>query len=68
MRIAIGTFAIKLSKMTSRLLISTSAFTLLAALSIPIRLAAQDSGEGRGAKLVIFDAPGAGTDFEQGMF
>jgi hypothetical protein len=53
-------------KMKSRILISISAFTLLAALASPVRLAAQGNREGKPTKLVIFDAPGAGTGAFEG--
>ena len=54
--------------MIPRLLTSISVFTLLAALASPIRLVAQNNGEGKRAMLVVFDAPGAGTGFDQGTF
>jgi len=63
MRIATGTIDIKFSR-----IISMSAFTLLAALAIPIWLAAKDNGEGKSLQRVIFDAPAAGANFQQGTF
>jgi len=45
-----------------------SAITLLAALAIPPRLAAQDNWDGRHAKLILFDAPNEGTGAGQGTF
>ena len=59
---------LKGNKMKSRILISLSALTLLAALVSPIRLAAQDNVEGKRAKLVIFDAPGADASAGAGTF
>ena len=61
MRIATGNIDIKFSNMKSRVLISIGAFTLLAALASPIVLPAQENGEGKLAKFVMFDAPGAGS-------
>jgi hypothetical protein len=52
--------------MKSRILISISAITLLAALVIPTRMAAQDDRDVKHAKLITFDAPGAGTGEGQG--
>ena len=46
--------------MKSRILISISAITLLLSLAIPPRLAAQDNRDRKHAKIVTFDAPGAG--------
>ena len=54
--------------MKSRILISTSAITLLLALAIPPWVAAQDNSDGRHAKFILFDAPGAGTGAGQGTY
>jgi hypothetical protein len=43
------------------LLISITATMVLAALAAPLRLAAQDDWDCKRAKIVTFDAPGAGT-------
>jgi hypothetical protein len=53
--------------MKSWVLISISAFTLLAGLSIPPEGAADD-WDGKRSKLITFDAPGAGTGSGQGTF
>ena len=52
--------------MKTRILISISAITLLAALAISVRLAAQDNWDGKHAKFILFDAPDAGTGAGQG--
>ena len=52
--------------MKSRILISISAITLLPALVIPTRIAAQDDRDGKHARIITFDAPDAGTSSGQG--
>jgi hypothetical protein len=50
----------------SRMLISITAMTALAALATPLWLAPQDNPDCKRAKIVTFDAPGAGTSPGQG--
>ena len=48
------------------MLISIRAFTMSARLAIPPQIAARDDGNGKRAKLITFDSPGAGTGMYQG--
>ena len=52
--------------MKPRLLISITAIAVLAALATRVGLAAQDNRDGKQAKIVTIDAPGAGTSPGQG--
>ena len=54
------------NKMKSRMLISITAITVLAAVAIPQQFAAQDNRDDKQAKIVTFEAPQSGTGLGQG--
>ena len=54
------------NKMKSRMLISITAITVLAAVAIPQQFAAQDNRDDKQAKILTFEAPQSGTGLGQG--